>query len=260
MPARREPPVARTTVEGGLQSVLTALDVLDCFSSDEELGISEVARRVGVAKSTAHRLLTTLCARGMAEQNPETGRYRLGMRLFSLGQLAASRSQMHRLALPVLAELKQRTGDTIHLAIPDGVDMLYVERLETVREMRLMSAVPRRIPCHATSSGKAVAAFDDDMATARVTAGLTRETTSTLVSPAQYRADLLKTRRRGFAVNVDETVVGLTSVAAPVFDHAGKPCAAISIVGPTSRILANVGSPAQLVQTAAARLARRLCL
>jgi DNA-binding IclR family transcriptional regulator len=260
MPAGREPAVARTTVEGGLQSVLTALDVLDCFSSDEELGISEVARRVGVAKSTAHRLLTTLCARGMAEQNPETGRYRLGMHLFALGQLAASRSQMHRLALPLLAELKQRTGDTIHLAIPDGVDMLYVERLETVREMRLMSAVPRRIPCHATSSGKAVAAFDDHLATARVTAGLTQETASTLISPVQYRADLLKTRRRGYAVSVDETVVGLTSVAAPVFDHTGKACAAISIVGPTARILGNVGSPAQLVQTAAGRLAKQLCL
>ena len=260
MAATRKTPAARTTVEGGLQSVLTALDVLDCFSSDEELGISEVARRVGVAKSTAHRLLTTLCARGMAEQNPETGRYRLGMRLFALGQLAASRSRMHRLALPLLAELKQRTGDTIHLAIPDGVDMLYVERLETVREMPLMSAVPRRIPCHATSSGKAVAAFDERLATARVTAGLTKETASTLVSPGQYRADLVATRRRGYAVSVDETVVGLTSVAAPVFDHAGKACAAISIVGPTSRILGNVGSPARLVQTAAGRLAKQLCL
>src|SRR3954470_4055718 len=205
MTAMRETPVARTTtVEGGLQSVLTALDVLECFSSDEELGVSEVARRVGVAKSTAHRLLTTLCARGMAEQNPETGRYRLGMRLFALGQLAASRSQMHKLSLPLLADLQQRTGDTIHLAVPDGVDMLYVERLEAYREMRLMSEVPRRIAAHATSSGKAVAAFDDELATARLAAGLPRETRSTLVSPADYRAALAETRRRGYAVSVDE--------------------------------------------------------
>src|SRR3954451_3029392 len=159
MATEQRRPVHRTPVEGGLQSVLTALDVLDCFSSDEELGTSEIARRIGVAKSTAHRLLTTLCARGMAQQNPETGRYRLGMRLFDLGQLAASRSQLHRLSLPLLADLKQRTGDTIHLAVPDGVDMLYVERLEAYREMRLMSEVPRRIAAHATSSGKAVAAF-----------------------------------------------------------------------------------------------------
>jgi DNA-binding IclR family transcriptional regulator len=260
MATEQRRPVHRTPVEGGLQSVQTALDVLDCFSSDEELGISEIARRVGVAKSTAHRLLTTLCAKGMAEQNPETGRYRLGMRLFALGQLAASRSQMHKLSLPLLADLQQRTGDTIHLAVPDGVDMLYLERLEAYREMRPMSAVPRRIAAHATSSGKAVAAFDDDLAAARVAAGLRRETRSTLIDPGEYRRALLETRRRGFAVNVDEAVVGLTSVAAPVFDHSGRARAAISIVGPTSRILANLGSPAQLVQDAARRLARQLCL
>lgn len=250
----------RTPVEGGLQSVLTALDVLDCFTHEEELGISEVARRIGVAKSTAHRLLTTLCARGVAEQNPDTGRYRLGMHLFALGQLAASRSQLHRTALPLLAELKQRTGDTIHLAVPDGVEMLYVERLETVREMALMSTVPRRIPAHATSSGKAVAAYDDAFADARVRAGLPVRTSTTLASPRDYRAALAKTRQRGYALSVDEAIVGLTSVAAPVFDHTGKACAAISIVGPTTRILANVESPARLVRTAAGRLARQLCL
>src|SRR4051812_39173548 len=226
MATEQRRPVHRTPVEGGLQSVQTALDVLDCFSSDEELGISEIARRVGVAKSTAHRLLTTLCARGMAEQNPETGRYRLGMRLFALGQLAASRSRMHRLALPLLAELKQRTGDTIHLAIPDGVDMLYVERLETFREMRLMSAVPRRIPCHATSSGKAVAAFDEQLATARVTAGLTKETAPTPGSPGPYPADPLAPPPPGHPPRGDQTRGGLPPVAAPGVDPAGQAGAA----------------------------------
>ncbi|MCW2500565.1 MAG: transcriptional regulator, IclR family [Frankiales bacterium] len=257
MPAGQ--PEQRKPVEGGLQSVLTALDVLDCFAHEEELGISDVARRIGVAKSTAHRLLTTLCARGMAEQNPETGRYRLGMKLFALGQLAANRSQMHKIALPLLADLKERTGATIHLAIPDGVEMLYVERLETFREMALMSAVPRRVAAHATSSGKCVAAFDEVFANARLTAGLPPETQRTLGSARDYRAALLQIRQRGYAVSIDEAVVGLTSVAAPVFDRAGKACAAISIVGPTPRILANVGGPARLVQSAATVLARQLC-
>ena len=249
-----------TPVEGGLHSVLTALDVLDCFSQDEELGISEVARRIGVAKSTAHRLLTTLCARGMAEQNPETGRYRLGMKLFTLGQLAASRSHMRLAAMPLLAELRKRTGDTIHLAIPDGIEMVYLERLEALREMTLMTSVPRRIAAHATSSGKAVAAFDPSFAAARVSAGLPAETLRTVVSTSDFTAALAKTRQRGYAVSVDETVIGLTSVAAPVFDHAGRARAAISIVGPSAKIMPNVENPARLVRTAAAQLARQLCL
>src|SRR3954466_11615410 len=96
MATEQRRPVHRTPVEGGLQSVQTALAVLHCFSSDEELGISEIARRVGVAKSTAHRLLTTLCAKGMAEQNPETGRYRLGMRLVALGPLGGRQAPAPR--------------------------------------------------------------------------------------------------------------------------------------------------------------------
>lgn len=247
-------------VEGGLHSVLTALDVLDCFVQDEELGISEVARRIGVAKSTAHRLLTTLCARGMAERNAETGRYRLGMKLFTLGQLAASRSQMRLVALPLLVELRRRTGDTIHLAIPDGVEMVYLERLEALREMTLMTSVPRRIAAHATSSGKAVAAFDPSFASARLSAGLPPETLRTVVSTSDFQAALAKTRQRGYAMSVDETVVGLTSVAAPVLDHAGTARAAISIVGPSSKIMPNVENSARLVRNAAHVLARQLSL
>ena len=116
-PVRTQPP------DGGVQSVYTAVDVLECLMRDEEVGVSDVARRLGVAKSTAHRLLTTWCARDMAERNPDTGRYRLGMRLFEFGQMASDRFPLRRAALPLLEELRQASGHTVHLisAGPPGL-------------------------------------------------------------------------------------------------------------------------------------------
>src|SRR4051794_8311435 len=136
---RRTPPVVSPARErdAGVKSVMSALDVLDCFALDDELGVSDIARRLGVAKSTAHRLLTSLCARGVTEQNPETGQYRLGMHLFELGQLAQHRMRLRQTALPLLEELRQVSGCTVHLAISSGPDVLYVERLTTLRGIQL---------------------------------------------------------------------------------------------------------------------------
>jgi DNA-binding IclR family transcriptional regulator len=131
---------------GGVKSVLAALDVLDCFSQQEELGVTEIARRLGVAKSTAHRLLTTLCARGIAEQNPQTGHYRLGLHLFELGQLARERAPLHRAALPLLEEIRQATGQTVHLSVADGADVLFLERMTSVRAIPLLVPGTRRMP------------------------------------------------------------------------------------------------------------------
>ena len=132
--------------DGGVKSVTAALDVLDCFIDADELGVSDIARRLGVAKSTAHRLLTSLCARGLADKNPETGQYRLGLHLFELGQLAGHRMRLRRQAMPLLEELRQASGCTVHLAVASGPDVLYLERLETLRGVQLFGTVGRRLP------------------------------------------------------------------------------------------------------------------
>ncbi len=251
---------ARPTVDGGLQSVLAALDVLDCFATDDELGVSELARRIGVAKSTAHRLLTTLCARGLAEHDEQTGRYRLGMRLYELGQLALDRNEMRTRALPVLRELQYVSGGTIHFAVPDGSDVVYLERLVHVSSIRSFAHVGRRLPSHCTSSGKVIAAFTPVAAAARVRAGFTPLTTHSIHSERQYALALAQVRKQGFAVNADEALAGFASVAAPVLGHDGSAKAAISIVGPSDRLLNGIGRPAQLVQLAARRLSKDLCL
>lgn len=244
--------------DGGVKSVTAALDVLDCFIDADELGVTDIARRLGVAKSTAHRLLTSLCARGLADKNPETGQYRLGLHLFELGQLAGQRSRLRRTAMPLLEELRQVSGCTVHLAVASGSDVLYLERLETLRGMQLFGGVGRRLPSHCTSSGKVIAAYDNDFARARKTVGFPALTDVSIRTVGDYERALVDVRRRGVATNMGEALTGLASVAAPVLDATGRAQAAISLVGPAAEFASDVGRPARLVTVAARRLARTL--
>jgi DNA-binding IclR family transcriptional regulator len=247
----------RGSADGGLKSVLHALDLLDCFAVDEELGVSDIARRLGVAKSTAHRLLTTLCARGLTEQNPETGQYRLGLHLFELGQIAINRVRLRQAAFPLLEELRERTGDTIHLSIPDGAEVVYLERLQTLRGMQLVTPFGRRLPSHATSGGKVLAAYDPVLADARREKGFPALTDYTISNRRQYDRALDETRRLGYAASFDETTIGLGSVAAPIFDSSGHIRAALSIVDTTDRMRANAEKMARLAIHASGLLSRR---
>ncbi|MBS4730365.1 IclR family transcriptional regulator [Mycobacterium sp. SM1] len=248
------------TPVSGLHSVATALDLLDCFGTQEELGVSDLSRRLGVAKSTVHRLLTTLCSRGFAERNPETGRYRLGLHLYELGTLAIGRYGLRRAAMPLLYELQQRSGCTVHLAVADGADVIQLERLESGRCTPLFSTVARRQPVHSTACGKAIAAFDPSCATARMRAGFPELTPSTIRSAGEFERDLALTRRRGFALNHDETRAGLTSVGVPVRDRSGQAFAALSVVAPTAYAERHIDRHARLASLAAVKLAKTVAV
>ncbi len=245
-------------VEGGLKSVATALDLLDCFITDEELGVSEVARRLGVAKSTAHRLLTTLASRGIIEQSSSTGRYRLGLHLFELGHLALTRVDLRRESKTLLEELREVSGWTVHLSVRQGADTLFLERLPTLRGMQAMAEYRRRWPLHATSSGKAICAFDPEAALAREAAGFPAFTIHTINSQAKFRAALVEVRRRGYATSSDELMYGLASVAAPVLGPQGVARAAVSITGSVQDLHAKGDRQARLVVAASQKLARML--
>jgi DNA-binding IclR family transcriptional regulator len=250
----------RERVDGGLSSVASALDVLCLFHTEAELGVTEIARRLGVAKSTAHRLVTTLHSRGFVQRNDETGGYGLGLRLHELGRLAAARSHLRRTAMPLLESLRVRTGHTIHLAVPDGKDIIYVERLQSRRESPYLGDIGHRLPAHVTASGKVIAAFSPHVAEARRSAGFPAWTPSSIRSQASYDAALDEVRRNGFAVNDQEAVLGMTTVAAAVRDREGHAHAAISIVSATRDLDGAIARQARLVTAAAQRLAHDLCL
>lgn len=267
MPAADEPWVTTTPKRRGgtdgahgerLKSVGTALDVLECFAVDGELGVSDIARRLGIAKSTAHRLLTTLASRGMVAQNAENGLYRLGLHLYELGQLALARHTLRHLAMPFLQELRRATRFTVNFSVADGPDIVFVERLLTAQSGQALSHAGYRYPAHCTSSGKAIAAFDPVLAHARVTAGFPPRARSTVRCEAEWNAALDHVRRHGYAESQDESFDGVSSVAVPVLDGRRVAVAAVSVFGPTEMVGPEVGQLVPLLVAAAHQISREL--
>jgi DNA-binding IclR family transcriptional regulator len=146
----------------------------------------------------------------------------------------------------------------VHMAVPDGAEVLYLARLHTRLGAQRLGALGVRFPAHVTGSGKVIAAFDADVATACRARGFPALTTSSIRSASDFDRALDEVRCRGFAVNDQETVSGWTSVAAAVKDHAGKPQAAVSLVGPSNLAKRHIDSQARLVTVAATHLARML--
>lgn len=251
-PKRRasEPDAAASS---GLKSVGTALDVLECFAVDSELGVSDIARRLNVAKSTAHRLLTTLVSRGFVEQDPESGLYRLGMHIYELGHLALSRNALRHAALPILRQVAQATGLTVNFGIPDGPDVVFVERLESADSFRFLGHAGRRLPIHVTSSGKVIAAFNIEAEEARRRAGFPPRVSRTVRTAADWDRVLGVIRRQGFAVSHSESFDGASSVAVPVVVRRVA-IASVSVFGPSEVVTPKVDRLVPVLTAAAHRI------
>jgi IclR family KDG regulon transcriptional repressor len=220
-----------------LQSVGIALDIVDALAATPELSLSELARRIGVAKSTAHRTCSVLTDRGLLDRTASGG-YRLGLRFVEYGHLATARSAVGERGLPLLVELRNTLGETVQIGIPAGADVVYVERVEGARALRYSSENSRRSPLHRSSAGKVLAAFNPSMVAARLQAGLPPSTGYTIVVPDVLVAELARIRDRGYARSVDETELGMSSIAVPVrIPRDGTVVAAISMVGPTARVV-----------------------
>jgi IclR family transcriptional regulator, KDG regulon repressor len=223
----------------GLSSVRNAARVLKVFRSRErELGVSELARRLGLGKSTVHRILGTFAAEGLIEQNPETGCYRLGLVMFELGEAVRVHMDLHAAAGPVLAGLREQTRESCQVGILDGTDVVYVDRLESPQTLRLFTETGRRVPMHCTSSGKVllahIAAAERERLLTRGT--LVRLTPRTITNPRTLQAELATVRRRGWAEAVEERELGVASIAAPIRDSTATVVAALSIGAPLVRL------------------------
>ena len=237
-----------------LRSVGSALDVLECFATDGELGVSDIARKLGVAKSTAHRLLQTLVSRGFVEQDRETGLYRLGIHIYELGALALARNQLRHAALPTLRQVAAMTGLTVNLAVPDGPDVVFVERIENIDGLRILGHVGRRLPGHTTSSGKVIAAFNPAVDQARRAAGFPPRVGRTVRTEADWDRCLTDVRTQGYAVSTSESFDGTTSVAVAILDNRGTAVASISLFGPTESIAPQVERLVPLLRAASNRI------
>lgn len=220
-----------------LSSVTNALRILKEFSAGEtSLGVSDLARRLGIAKSTTHRLLTTLAAEGFVRHLPG-GQYGLGLTLWELGSLMVHGFDLREVAHPILEQLRNQTGETVHLAILDGTDVVYIDRFEAPATLQLFRRLGHRMPAHATSSGKALLAYAAPEVVEHATQlGLRRLAPGTITKKQDLLERLEQIRQQGWVVSVEESEPGVASAGAPVFDRHGVAAGAISVAGPLARM------------------------
>ena len=245
--------------DGELRSVSIAVGVLDCFTTAEELGPTQVARRTGIAKSTASRMLSALAVGGMLERTP-AGRYRLSLRLFHYGQLAVDRLPLRTVARPVLLDLQESLRETVQLGLPVGGHVLYVDRIGAgPMASRLSGEVLRRVPGYSSSAGRAMAAFDPGIAAETARVERRKHTPFTITDGVRLQGLLQQARTAGWVASRDEKEVGWSSIAAPVLvGGTGGPqrvVGAVSVVGSSAQVL---GPRRDFVAASVCRAARRI--
>lgn len=225
-----------------VQSLDRALDVLETLADGRELGVSEVAARTGLVVSTAHRLLAGLADRGYVGQNRMNGRYAIGYKVLELaGGLEARTATLRAAARPHLEAVQRATSETTNLVILDSDRVVYVDQVEGSHSVRMFMELGSSAPAHTTGSGKAILAHRPADAIAKLypksRQPLERLTPRTLTTVEALHHDFVRIRRRGYALDSEEHEEGVSCVATPVFDANAVACGALSLSGPTARIV-----------------------
>jgi DNA-binding IclR family transcriptional regulator len=231
------PEAGETEAVGTLQSVDRALAILELLARRPELGVTEIGTELGVHKSTAFRLVTTLEQHRLVEQLGERGKYRLGFGVVRLAGAATARLDLAREARPVCRRLAAEFNETVNLAVRDGEAAVNVSQEQGGATVSIQNWIGQRTPLHATSSGKVLLAWmaEDELAPL-LAGGLKSHTPRTITDTGQLRADLGRVRECGWAATAEELEIGLNAVAAPVRGADGTVVAALSVSGPSYRM------------------------
>ncbi len=249
-----------------IQTVTNALRLLEEFGADEELGVTELSRRLGLHKNNVFRLLATLEEMGYVEQAEQSERYRLGVRCLELGYAFSRHRDLVRSARPVLEGLARETGETVHLGVLRDFQVVHLDGEPASHLVATTLRVGQRLEAHCTALGKALLAaseasvrerFDRE----RVARGALEPFTSATITDREKLFEHLRTvASQGWAVDLEERATGLCCAAAPVHDATGTVVAALSVSGPLFRLDAErlLDRAVPAVLAAAARLSREL--
>jgi DNA-binding IclR family transcriptional regulator len=223
-----------------VQALDRAFAVLDLLGeSDTPLGLAQVALSLQLHKSTAHRFLMVLEQHRMVERTAG-GKFRLGLKLFDLGNRAIEQFDLRERSQQHLRRLVAETEETAHLCILEGAHVIYIDKIEPGRSVRMITRIGSSNPVHCTSVGKAILAFlpEDRIADIIRRTRFERFTHRTIATADALRTEIEKTRRRGYAVDDEELEEGLRCIAVPVLDAQRQPVAAVSVSGPSFRVTA----------------------
>src|SRR6266478_6271334 len=238
-----------------------AAQILDCFGFDhQELSVSEIGAKTHLHRSTAHRILMALEYNDLIQQNPENGKYRLGIKLFRLGHQAVSHLNLREICRPFLTRIMNETKETVHLAVLDEDQVLYLDKVEGPHALRMPSRVGRRIPTYCTSLGKAMLAClgDQEIRNILRVQVLRPYTANTVKTLSQLLTDLRAARKR-YAVDNEEIEIGLRCVGAPIKDYTGAMVGALSVAAPSARLASpKISAVGRLVVATAEEISEKL--
>lgn len=239
--------------------IFSILEYLSLASSPK--GPTEIAAATGLHKSTVHRLLTSLCKRGYIERTSQ-GTYHIGIKLVEIVSNRINNLELQTEARPLLNDLHDELGLVVHLGILDHHEVVYVEKMDISRNLRLYAQIGMRVPAHCSSLGKCLLASlsGDDIDYLLPKGTLEQYTPNTITTVPDLKVHLREVRLQGWGMDNEEYIVGNRCIAAPVFDYRGEVIAAVSASGPTSLLTEErIPQVVSRVKQATAQISRRLC-
>jgi DNA-binding IclR family transcriptional regulator len=222
-----------------INSVLRAAQILESFSLERPTYThSEISKKLGLNKTAVTRLLSSLEKAGLLEKDADNGKYGLTVKLYQIGSVYINRTGIPEAARPVLSELAASCNESTHLSILDENEVLYIDKVECSRPIRMMSYVGRKLPAYCTGTGKVFLAHlrEEELKAFFRTVKMRRITPKTLTDREALKLELAKIRTQGYAVDWAENEAEVVAVAAPVRDQTGEVVAAVSVAGPVYRI------------------------
>lgn len=221
-----------------IRAVDRALDILLCFSrKTPELTMTQIADRVGMNKSTVHRLLATLEKKRFVDRDPLTGIYRPGIRLLQVAYLSLEHNDLRRVAAPLLHTLSNQSLETVDLAVIDETEVVYLDVVESPQRVKLAAAIGQRLPAYCTASGKAILAYLPEENVKRIlNGGMPAYTVRTLVTPGALFENLHLIHEQKVAFSEQEYEEGINAIGAPILDQNNYPIASVAVAGPAYRL------------------------
>ena len=221
-----------------IKSIDKVLDLLEFLSiNEQEIGVAEISKKINMGISTVHRILTTLKSRGYINQNEQTAKYRLGIKLFELGCAVQNTKRLVEIAKPYLRELSEITTEIVNLAILEGREVIYLSKIESTEVLTVNIKSGTRVLAHCTALGKVLLAFIPDRefdGLYKADEPLSSLTSKSISSLEELKKNLKKVKEQGYAVDREEYKIGINCIGVPIFGRNGA-IAAISITGPSSR-------------------------
>lgn len=222
------------------KTVVKAIELIECLSrADQPVGITWLAKELGLTKSNVFRLLDTLVQRGFVRRHADTGQYELTLKVWELGLSVLSRLDVKKAAARHIQELMKKTNESVHLSIFVDGHVLYIDKVEGEQPVRAYSRIGDRPPPHCVATGKVLLAYQPEQTIEKVCRALQRFTLRTITDPRVLRKELESVRKLGYSVNVGEWRESVCGVAAPIRDWSGGVVGAVGISGPAERLKSN---------------------